>query len=127
MSVVVDSSAWIEWLTDSDTGNQLKSHMPSPEACLVPVIVQYEVVRWLRREADEERADAFLAYTMQCRVEPLDTETAMIAVALAEDHRLAMADAVVLATARKAGAALLTCDAHFDGIPDVTLIQKSGR
>lgn len=125
MNVVVDSSAWIEWLTDSATGRELASSMPSPENCVVPTIVQFEVVKWLRRKADDDQADAFLAFTMECQVEPLDTEIAILSVTISSDHKLAMADAIVLATARKAGATLLTCDAHFEGVPGVRYLKKN--
>ncbi|MFT3975091.1 MAG: PIN domain-containing protein [Amaricoccus sp.] len=39
-------------------------------------------------------------------------------------HRLATADAIIFATARARNATLVTCDAHFDGLPGVTLIEK---
>ena len=39
-------------------------------------------------------------------------------------HKLATADAVIFATAQQRGATLLTCDAHFQGLPGVTLIEK---
>lgn len=124
MMTVADSSAWIEWLTDSPTARGFAHLMPKAEDAIVPTIVQYEVVKWLRRETDEERADAFLAYTMQCQVMPLDTDIAMLAVNLSTSEGLAMADAIVLATARKTGAALITCDALFRTIERVTYIAN---
>lgn len=39
--------------------------------------------------------------------------------------KLATADAIVYATARNQGAELLTCDAHFKGLPDVALFAKT--
>jgi predicted nucleic acid-binding protein len=39
-------------------------------------------------------------------------------------YKLATADAIVFATARSQDASLITCDAHFDGLPGVTLIEK---
>lgn len=124
MKTVVDSSAWIEWLTGSKTAPALVPLIPAAEQTIVPTIVQYEVVKWLRRETDEEHADAFLAYTIQCEVIDLTTEVAMLAVSLSSGEGLAMADAIVLASARKAGAALLTCDAHFRDIEVVTYVAK---
>lgn len=124
MKTVIDSSAWIEWLTGSVTAPVLVPLIPAAEQTVVPTIVQYEVVKWLRREADEERADAFLAYTMQCEVMDLNTEIAMLAVTLSSGEGLAMADAIVLATARKADATLVTCDAHFRDIETVTYVAK---
>ena len=125
MKTVIDSSAWIEWLTGSATTPVLVPLIPAAEQTIVPTIVQFEVVKWLRRERGEQRADAFLAYSNVCIVEPLDTKTAMIAAEISAELKLAMADAIVLATARNAGAMLLTCDAHFEGLADVTYVKKA--
>jgi predicted nucleic acid-binding protein len=35
------------------------------------------------------------------------------------------ADAIVYATARQQQAELLTCDAHFNGLPDVVLFRRA--
>lgn len=50
---LVDSSAWIEWLIDSPTGIELVPAIPAAEQCVVPTIVQLEVVKWLTREVGE--------------------------------------------------------------------------
>jgi predicted nucleic acid-binding protein len=42
-------------------------------------------------------------------------------------HKLATADAIVYATARHQRAELLTCDAHFEGLPEVALFPKAAR
>jgi predicted nucleic acid-binding protein len=42
-----------------------------------------------------------------------------------ERHSLAMADAIIYATAMKHGADLLTCDAHFASLPDVVYFARS--
>ena len=55
---------------------------------------------------------------------PLDTEIALAAAESCREHKLATADAIIFATARAQGAMLLTCDAHFEGLPGVTLIEK---
>ena len=39
------------------------------------------------------------------------------------ERRLAMADAIVYATARRFGATLVTADADFEDLPDVVLIR----
>jgi predicted nucleic acid-binding protein len=44
---------------------------------------------------------------------------------LHREHKLATADAIVYATARRQGATLLTCDAHFEALPGVTLFAKT--
>jgi len=42
-------------------------------------------------------------------------------------HLLAIADAIVYATALLHGADLLACDAHFDGLPGIMFIPNTGR
>ncbi|MFT3756197.1 MAG: type II toxin-antitoxin system VapC family toxin [Pseudoxanthomonas sp.] len=123
--VLVDTSAWIEWLVDSEIGRKLGKFMPDKPHCIVPTIVQLELYKWLLRETDEERADQVIAYTQKCRVLSLDTEIALLAAEFHHMHKLATADAIVYASARHAGATLLTCDAHFSGLDGVHHFDKS--
>ena len=122
---VVDTSAWIEWLTGSALGKRLGKLFPDKPQCIVPTIVQLELSKWLVRELGEYEADQVIAYTQKCVVVPLDTGIALLAADLHREHKLATADALVYATARRQGAALLTCDAHFEGLPDVALFDKT--
>jgi hypothetical protein len=61
--LVVDTSAWIEWLLGTPLAEGLKASMPSPQACVVPTIVQHELCKWLLRERGDEAADEMIAYT----------------------------------------------------------------
>ncbi len=117
MKRVVDTSAWIEWLVAGPAKAQLAVQMPERENCIVPTIVQMELARWLTRERNEDAADEMIAYTQKCQVVPLDTALALLAADCARVHGLAMADAIVYATAISLDADLLTCGAHFDGLP----------
>ena len=121
---VVDTSAWIEWLTGSPLGTKLGKQFPDKPQCIVPTIVQLELSKWLVRELGEDQADQVIAYTQKCVVVPLDTPIALLAADLHREHKLATADAIVYATARRVGAELLTCDAHFEGLPGVALFPK---
>jgi predicted nucleic acid-binding protein len=122
---VIDTSAWIEWLVGSALGKKLAKEFPEKQLCIVPTIVQLELSKWLWRELGEAEADQVIAYTLKCRVEPLDTATALLAADLHRQHKLTTADAVVYATALQHGAELVTCDAHFKGLPAVALFPKS--
>jgi uncharacterized protein len=123
--VLVDTSAWIEWLIASPTADRLAEHMPEQAEWLVPTMVQLELAKWLVRELGEEKADQVIAFTQVCQIVPLDTEIALAAAEACRAHKLATADAIIFATARQRGATLLTCDAHFEGLPGVTLIPKA--
>lgn len=124
---LVDTSAWIEWLIGSPTGERVAAHLPEQSEWLVPTMVQLELSKWLTREVGEDRADQVIAFTQLCRVVPLDTEIALAAAEACRTHALATADAIVFATARAGNATLITCDAHFNGLPDVMLIEKIKR
>ncbi|WP_149590022.1 type II toxin-antitoxin system VapC family toxin [Tabrizicola flagellatus] len=122
--VLVDTSAWIEWLIGSATGDRLAEQLPDQADWLVPTMVQLELAKWLTREAGEDKADQVIAFTQVCQVIPLDTDIALEAAEACRTQKLATADAIVFATARARGATLLTCDGHFEGLPGVTLLPK---
>ncbi|MEN9313907.1 MAG: hypothetical protein RIS35_300 [Pseudomonadota bacterium] len=124
---VVDTSAWIEWLVGSPLGKRLGREIPGRDGCLVPTIVQLELAKWLTRERDEDTADQVIAYTQKCVVIPLDTTLTLLAADLHRAHGLATADAIVYAAARRRGVELLTCDAHFAGLPGCRLFPKAAR
>lgn len=121
---VVDTSAWIEWLVGSPLRKKLVKEIPDKAECIVPTIVQLELAKWLARAVGEDQADQMIAYTQKCFVAPLDMRTALRAAAMCRLYQLATADAVVYATAAENGAELLTCDAHFQGLPNVVFVQK---
>ena len=122
--ILVDTSAWIEWLIGSPTGDKLVEHLPEQADWLVPTMVQLELAKWLAREVGEDKADQVIAFTQVCQVVGLDTAIALAAAEACREHKLATADTIMFATARARGAVLLTCDAHFEGLPGVTLIER---
>jgi predicted nucleic acid-binding protein len=122
--ILVDTSAWIEWLIGSPTGDKLAEHLPEQAEWLFPTMVQLELAKWVTREVGGYKADQVVAFTQVCHVVPLDTEVALAAAEACGDHKFATADAMIFATARAQGATLLTCDALFEGLPGVTLIEK---
>jgi len=122
--ILVDTSAWIEWLIGSPTGEKLAGQLPGQADWLVPTMVQLELAKWLTREVGEDKADQVIAFTQVCRVVPLDTDIALAAAEACRTQKLATADAIIFATARAQGATLLTCDTHFKGLPGVTFVDK---
>jgi len=120
---VIDSSGWIEFLMDGPGADAYAPHVTAPDV-LTPTIVVYEVYRIIRREASEEDALTALAYLQTTTVVGLGMGLAMDAAEASLEHGLAMADAIVYATARQYGAELLTSDADLAGLPGVTYIPK---
>lgn len=79
--------------------------------------------RWCcaRGEDDPLRAAVLM---QQGREVPLSSALALEAARLAHELSLAMADAVILATARATGATLWTQDVDFEGIAGVRFFPK---
>lgn len=121
---LVDTCGWIEWLTDGELAEEFAPSLTQPDNVIVPTSVQFELYKWVKREAGEAKALEVIAATENCRVMPLEGAVALLAADLALEHRLSFADAIIYATARFAGATLVTSDDHFEGLSHVTLHDK---
>lgn len=119
-----DTCVWIESLVDSPTGRRYRELFEAPQELLVPTLVHFELRRWALRELGEDDADRILAMTRASRTQPLDHDCALFAADLAGRHRLSSMDALIYASALRSGAELVTCDAHFEGLPGVAYLPK---
>jgi len=122
--ILVDTCGWIEWLTEGDLADSFAPYMKDPADLLVPTTVQYELYKWVKRESDETTAHDTIALADDSLVVPLTTEIALMAADLTLSHKLAFADAVIYASARKHKVELITSDDHFEGLPAVTFFRK---
>ena len=118
---LVDSSGWIEFLGDGPLADRFAPYFEREERLIVPVIVLYEVYKKLLSVRGSTAADRFLSAALRARVVPIDERLTMLAARISMDRRLAMADAMIYATALAAGARLVTSDAHFKGLPEATV------
>lgn len=124
MPVILDTCGWIEWLTDGALANDFAPWMQSPTEQIVPTAIQYELYKWVKREAGESKAMEVIAATEQCQILPLDGAIALLAADLALKHRLSFADAIIYASAQWADAELITADDHFEGLSGVVFFDK---
>ncbi len=122
--IVVDSSGWIEFFTDGPRANDYATRLRSLPAVLTPTVVVYEVYKRLKRELSEEEALIAVSAMQRSRVVDFDQEIALTAADLSLAHGLAMADAMVLATAKSFQAELVTSDADFANVAGVTYLAK---
>jgi predicted nucleic acid-binding protein len=120
---LVDSSGWIEFLGDGPLADQFAPYFEREERLIVPAIVLYEVYKKLLSVRDSNAADRFLSAALRARFVPIDERLALLAARISLDRRLAMADAIIYATALAAGAHLVTSDAHFQGLLEVTVLR----
>lgn len=123
--LVIDTSAWIEWVIDSSISRTIAEHLPELPLRLVPTIVQLELAKALTRERGETTAHEVIAFTQLCTVVQLNTNIAVAAAEACRDHGLATADAIIFATAQAHDAELLTCDSDFSDLPGVIYVPKA--
>ncbi len=119
--VLVDSSGWLEVLTGGSKAEKFHPFLSREDRLLVPAIVIYEVFKKLLSMGGTV-ADRFLSHAYRCRVAELDAGLATAGAMASLEHRLAMADAIIYATALVYSARLVTGDSAFKGLPGVTLI-----
>lgn len=121
-SVVLDSSGWLEYLTADSKADSFARYLEGELSLLVPVIVLYEVRRILLVRKSKTLADIFLSEALKRVIIPLDEMLALEAIELGISYNLALADAIIYATAQHHGTQLVTSDAHFTNLPGVTLL-----
>jgi predicted nucleic acid-binding protein len=121
---VVDSSGWVEYFTRGDNAKFFIPPIQDLENLLVPTICIYEVFKRLLAELDEDAALLSVGVMSHGREVPLDRKIAMEAAHISREMKLAMADSIILATARSDHAILWTQDVHFKGVDGVKYIEK---
>ena len=124
---VVDSSGWLEFLTDGPLADQFASRLRHPAAVITPTIVLYEVYKHAKRLRGEDAALDAVAAMQKTRIVPLNDELSLVAADLSLEYKLPMADAIVLATAWFHDAELVTSDSDFDGLAGVTYLPKTAE
>lgn len=117
---VVDSSAWLEYLTGSSRARLFSNAITDTENLLVPAIAVYEVVKRILRESTDEDAKTAIQAMTQGRLVDID----LTLVLDATRYKLPMADSLIYATAQRFEATLWTQDADFDGLPNVRYFAK---
>jgi predicted nucleic acid-binding protein len=118
---LIDSSAWLEYLTQDTDAAKFAPFIESSSPTLVPTIVLYEVVKMLKRERGQTESDRFLSAALRRMVVPLDEELALAAAQVSNTTKLALADSILYATAQVHQAQLVTGDAAFRGLPGVII------
>ena len=122
--IVVDSSGWLEFLTDGPLAEEYAKRLRQPSAVVTPTIILYEVYKHAKRLRGEEGGLEAVAAMQKTVVVPLNEDLALVAADLSIEHKLPMADSIILATARFFDAEVITSDADFEHVPGVTYVPK---
>jgi len=123
---IVDSSGWIEYLADYENANIFEPAIRDAANLLVPTICMYEVFKRVLQEFGDERALEAIGLMSLGQIVELDRQIAINAALISNELKLAMADSIILATARAYEATLWTQDADFVEIEGVKYVEKTG-
>lgn len=123
MKILVDSSGWIEFFTGGSLAERYASYLTPTSQIVTPTVVLYEVYKKIKRERGEETAVLFAGRLSATEVVPLTESIAFLAADLSLRHGLAMADAIVYATAQDQGVKVVTSDADLKDLPGVVYVR----
>ena len=121
---VVDSSGWLEYFGEGKNASFFARPIQDIENLIVPTICIYEVFMRLLSLRDKEEALRTVGVMSLGQLIELDRQLALNAARISLDLKLALADSIILATARAAGATLWTQDEHFKELEDVKYVAK---
>lgn len=137
MKTVIDTYAWIEIFIGSKSGEKAKEILQKAEETYTPDVVIAEIARKYLREGMKEQTILERLTTIEetSEIIPIDKniafESAECYLELTEKAKTrklkapSLFDAIVLATARKLGAKIITGDEHFKQINETVWIGKT--
>ena len=126
MTVLIDSWAWIEYWKGGQLAKEAARYLESDEEAVVSTINIAEVYFWVSRYYDQNTADEKLrTIEKRSHVIPVDRTVAKEAAKIRLTEKLALADSLVLATARSTGARVVTGDPELRHIEDVVFLSNS--
>lgn len=121
---VVDSSGWIEYFINGKNANFFNSPIRDTDNLIVPTICLYEVFKRILSELGEDEALQATGIMSLGTVVELNRDIAIHAAKNSLDLKLAMADSIILTTARANDATLWTQDEHFKDLDGVKYSEK---
>lgn len=121
---IVDSSGWLEYFADGPNARAFSDPLQNTSELIVPTIIIYEVFKVTLREKDEDSALMTVALMRQGKIVEFDQELAMGAAKISLEHKIPMADSIILATAQRYDALVWTQDEDFEGISGVRYFPK---
>ena len=123
--ILVDSCGWIEYFGEGPHADKYAAviEKANRKEMVTPTIVIYEVYKKIKCVKGEEKALEAYAQMSLTTVVELTSSLSLKAADVSIKMGIAMADAIVVATASDCGAQILTSDQHFkkiDGVKFVT-------
>jgi len=122
---LIDSWAWIEYWKGGELAKEAARYIDGDEESVVSAINVAEIYFWVARYYDEATADEKLTTVeKRCHIIPLEKEIAINAAKIKIKEKLALADSLILATARFVGGRVVSGDSDMKHLDDVIFLEK---
>ena len=121
---IVDSSGWLAYFADEPNAKHFLTPLNDTDSLVVPTVTIYEVFKVILRESSENEALQAVVAMQKGRVVDLTASMAIAASRISLEHKIPMADSIILATAKKFEATIWTQDSDFKNIDDVKYFPK---
>jgi len=121
---IVDSSGWLAYFADEPNAKYFTTPLTESALLVVPTITIYEVFKVILRESSENEALQAVVAMQKGKVVDLNATLAIAASRLSVEHKLPMADSIVLATAQEYKAVIWSQDGDFKNISRVKYFPK---
>ena len=121
---IVDSSGWLAYFADEPNAKHFLTPLNDTDSLVVPTVTIYEVFKVVLRESSENEALQAAVAMRKGRVVDLTASMAIAASKISLEHKIPMADSIILATAKKFEATIWTQDSDFKNIDDVKYFPK---
>ena len=116
-----DSWAWIEYFRGSRAGETVRAMIEGTEVLFTPAVCLAEIkAKYLSEGKDPRERLSFIK--SRTSIVGIDAAISEAAADLKVQSKLHMVDALVLASAHRAGGELVTGDPHFRGLSGVVLL-----
>lgn len=124
---VLDSYAWIEYFIGSQRGSKVKEYIESPDNEIFTSIITIAEISSITKRENRDVEDVFVNINNLSEIYNINSEFAKEAGILHAEIRkkikdFGMADTVILLTARKLNAKVITGDPHFKDFKEAVLI-----
>jgi predicted nucleic acid-binding protein len=121
---LVDSSGWLEYFAGTSKAKFFAPPIEDINALIVPTICLLEVFKRILQQRGEQAALQAVVQMRLAQIVDLDAALALNAAKIGHELKLALADSIILATARRFDATLWTQDADFERLPGVRFQPK---
>ena len=121
---IVDSSGWLAYFADEPNAKHFLIPLKDSASLVVPTVTIYEVFKVVLRESSENAALQAAAAMIKGTVVDLTAKLAIAAAKLSLQHRIPMADSIILATSHEFNAKIWTQDSDFKNISGVKYFPK---